>query len=158
MLALAFLPSLARAGEVATSATIEVSGAIADPSPRALSLDEIRALPRVSFSTLDPWDRQVRTYVGASLLTVLELAGISPEATQVEVFAQNGYRFTIPLQDIRRYKHVLSYEMDGLPYDRHEPSANKGPFAIAIDFEGTGADPELYKHHLAWWMVSIVAS
>ncbi len=77
---------------------------------------------------------------------------IAAERGGIDIVAVNDYQVTIPFDQIRQFGHVLSYEMDGKAYDDLPDRDNKGPVAIAIDFDSSGADPDLYKHHLAWWI------
>ncbi len=46
--------------------------------------------------------------------------------------------------------------MDGKPHKGYEGSKDRGKLVVAIDFTGREEDMIVYKHHLAWWVETIV--
>ena len=149
--------SLARSEEKRPEGTVlTISGKIENGSPVFLDMATIRRIPAVTFSTYDPWDHRERSYKGPLIMAILELARVDASASRIEVVASNDYRIPIRISDLKRIGHIMSYEMDGLSYEKHTKPTNKGPLAVAIHFEKNDIEVEIYKHHLAWWVTDII--
>ncbi len=116
----------------------------------------IRVLPQVSFSTFDPWDRQYRHYTGVELLSLLEDIGHLDRIAGIEVISRNNYRAEMSIADLQRYRHLLSYQMDGSDYAQIE-DGNKGPLAIAVDMGGLGGGERTrVERQFVWWIEKII--
>lgn len=135
---------------------LTVSGNIAGAKPVYLDMAAIRKLPAVRFSTYDPWDKRQRTYTGPLITDVLALAGAGPASTEIDVIASNDYEISINISDMAKIGHILSYQMDGLVYAKHNKPGNKGPLAVAINFDENDIEMEIFKHQLAWLVKKIV--
>ncbi len=124
--------------------------------PLPLTEKQIRLLPKESFVTYDPWDKQDREYTGTPLLVLLDhidrLAGV----TIVELVARNNYSVKVRIEDLQQYGHILSYEMDGKDYSLLKDD-DKGPLAVAMRMEAVPeGDTFLIKNHFVWWLNRIV--
>jgi hypothetical protein len=127
-----------------------------DAPPIALTEAKIRTLPAETFSTLDPWDKKKRTYTGVSILDLLKKIDRLDAAQLVEVEAKNDYKAKFTVADLRKYKPILSYEMDGKDYSTFGED-DKGPLAVAIKMENVSpADQVVAKNGLVWWVETIV--
>ncbi len=124
--------------------------------PLTFTEAEIRALPAETFSTFDPWDKSERTYTGVPILSLLETTGRLDGARIVEVAARNDYRAKFSLADLRKYRPILSYAMDGKDYAA-QGEDDKGPLAVAIKMEDVPPpDRIIAKNGLVWWVEKIV--
>jgi DMSO/TMAO reductase YedYZ molybdopterin-dependent catalytic subunit len=86
-------------------------------TPMTLSYREFKALPRSTLTTdihcVTAWTRLGVTFEGVLARTVLERAGISPEARFVMVHAEQGYETNLPLQYVLADDALLADRADG---------------------------------------------
>ncbi len=126
------------------------------PTEKTFTESQIRALPSVLITTFDPWDNKTRRYKGCRVLSLVETLRSPTSVRGIEVVAKNDYRATIALDDISRYNHILSFEMDGRDYAELGED-NKGPLAIAVRMEDVEkADKAKVKNQLVWWVTQII--
>ncbi|MCL7455060.1 MAG: molybdopterin-dependent oxidoreductase [Anaerolineae bacterium] len=89
--------------------------------PLELTYDEIRCLPRIKDSLLltCPQTFQDRaTWAGASLSEILKLAGVQPEAQEVQFVSADGFKATLSLERVLQPGNFLAYEWEGEPLPR----------------------------------------
>ena len=55
----------------------------------------------------------VAEWTGVPLMTILEEAGIKPEASQVNFYAIDGYHQTLSLEHVKKHGVFLAYEVNG---------------------------------------------
>jgi hypothetical protein len=124
--------------------------------PVTLSEKQIRQLPRTSYLTYDPWDKQEREYTGIPLLALLNHINRLDGVTIVDLIARNNYKVKIRIEDLQLYGHILSYEMDGEDYSVLKDD-NKGPLAVAVKMEGVDEGDMLrIKNQFVWWLERVV--
>lgn len=117
---------------------------------------DIRALPPVTFTTRDPWDKRDRTYTGCGLGELLNRAGRSRGLKLIEIIARNDYRAEIKAAELKAYLYMLSYEMDGHDYSLLGDE-DKGPLAVAVRMEDVEQGDRLrVKDQLVWWVTTII--
>jgi hypothetical protein len=94
---------------------LDVSGLV--HTPLSLSYAQIQSLPSVTVSveivcpgTLDEWDN----WTGVPLSTLLNSAGLSPEAGEVILRGIDGYFVQLPLATVMDRGVILAYRMNGL--------------------------------------------
>ena len=94
---------------------LDVSGLV--NTPLSLSYAQIQSLPSVTVSmeivcpgTLDEWDN----WTGVPLSTLLNFAGLSPEASEVILRGMDGYFVQLPLATVMDRGVILAYRMNGL--------------------------------------------
>ena len=139
------------------TAELTVKGKIKPTDPVFISMDTIMRLPTMTIKTTNHWTGKQETFSGIGFIDLLRLLGLERTATKVEVIAVNNYRITIRLSDIERYEYVLSYMLDGKCYSEYPPEKNKGPIAVAINFDKhPELDREIYKHQLVWFVSTII--
>ncbi|MCO8127716.1 sulfite oxidase-like oxidoreductase [Acidimicrobiia bacterium EGI L10123] len=90
-------------------------------NPTTLSFDELRALPTVE-ETFDihcvtKWSKFDTRWTGVRLTTLMELAGVQPEATHLIEHAEFGYTTNLPLADLRRDDVLVAWAFDGEPLE-----------------------------------------
>ncbi len=125
-------------------------------APRTFTEAEIRALPAVTITTLDPWENKERTYTGCTLQRFIEMLGATEETKIVHLIAKDAYSAKITRAELIRYQHLLSYEMDGKDYSLWGDS-DKGPLAIAVKMENvTKADKIRVKNQMVLWIQEMV--
>lgn len=132
---------------------LTVQGALTSGKIMEFTLDDLMQLPQTSFKVTSRRSRRQDLYQGVALADLLKHIAPKGEVTVVEVVAINDYRAYIKFEDILRYGYLLSYKKNGLFYWEHELAENKGPLAIAINFDKhPQMDWEIYKHQLVWFV------
>jgi hypothetical protein len=130
-----------------------VEGKIGNGIKAQFDMETIEKFPKVSFKTWDPWDSQERRYEGARLVDVLRFLKMESSAKQVVVHASNDYQAVLSVEDLDRIGYILAYRMDGKYFSELGDKNNKGPLAIAVDFNSNKSiEIEIYKQNLVWWI------
>ena len=84
-----------------------------------LSWPEVLELPAtdltVDIHCVTKWSKFDTAWRGVSVRTVLDLAGVRPEARHVLQHAESGYTTNVPLTDVIDRPALLAYEYDGKP-------------------------------------------
>lgn len=95
---------------------LEVTGLV--EQPLALSYDELRCLPKIEVQTTivckGNFD-DTAVWAGTPFKTVLELAGVKPEATEILLTGADGYSLSIALEHALSGQSFLAYELRGEP-------------------------------------------
>jgi DMSO/TMAO reductase YedYZ molybdopterin-dependent catalytic subunit len=124
---------------------LEIGGLV--DYPLALSLDELRCLPKIEVKTtiICPGNfEDTAVWAGASLKYLLEMAGIQPEAKDVRLIGADGYSASIARADALSGKAFLAYEWE------------KQPVPIIHGFPVRAAFPGLLGANWVKWLVKIV--
>ncbi len=116
--------------------------------PLALNWLEFQALPRVrvfaDFHCVTRWSRLGNVWEGVSLRTLLELAGIQPQAKYVLAGAfDDGWTTNLPLADCLKDDALVAMLHDGQPL---HPD-HGGPARLIV--------PQLYAWKSAKWLKSL---
>jgi DMSO/TMAO reductase YedYZ molybdopterin-dependent catalytic subunit len=97
--------------------TFTVSGLV--DRETSWSWDEIHALPRSRYEgdihCVTTWSKLGMTFDGVSVDTLLDAAGVRPEATHVVAVAHTGYTTNLPLSDVTDGKAWVVWDADGRP-------------------------------------------
>jgi len=83
-----------------------------------LSYDDLRCMPKIEKeATLvcPGFFVDVATWAGASLEHILQLAGVQSNATQLLLYAADGYSTTVSLEEAAFEGNFLAYEWEGEP-------------------------------------------
>ncbi len=86
--------------------------------PLSLTYDDLRRLPKLTASpTLICVGEftDYATWSGASLKTILEMAGVQPDAKSINMKAADGYTVVLGLEKALRPVNFLAYELEGQP-------------------------------------------
>jgi hypothetical protein len=135
---------------------LKVYGKIGKAVPALFDLKTMQSFSADTFEIYDPWDKERQEYKGPRIIDILEFLELDDAAKEIEVVARNNYKIVIHIDDLKRYGHIFSYSMNGKLYSEYEGKKNKGPLAIAIDFEGhPEMDMEIYKHQLVWLVETV---
>ncbi|MGD0644560.1 MAG: molybdopterin-dependent oxidoreductase [Candidatus Bathyarchaeia archaeon] len=90
-------------------------------TPLNLSLADLEAMPQTTvFAALSCVDDpslvlEEGNWTGVQLWTLLETAGVSPDAIKVALYASDGFRADLPMATAQKSNIVLAYEEDGNP-------------------------------------------
>ena len=143
-----FVPVAATTAEVA----LELVGT-GPAEARALTLDDLAALPQVAVTTENEFSDGVVTYRGPLVRDILAEIGLD-RLQAVRFVAANDYYVDIPTSDFAEYDVILAMEADGMPLSRRD----KGPLWLMYPISGHVAlrDP-IYLRRLIWQVVRIEA-
>jgi DMSO/TMAO reductase YedYZ molybdopterin-dependent catalytic subunit len=86
--------------------------------PLSLSYDELRLLPKVTATptlVCEGFFVDTTTWSGVPLKTILEMAGVQPDAEQIRMKAGDGYSITLGLDEALKPENLLAYEWSGQP-------------------------------------------
>lgn len=146
-------------GFIVSAAADDVILTIEGPVGRVvvtLTEKQIRLMPKKTLRTYDPWDKLERQYTGVLFVELLNELYRLDDIIGVDVIGRNHYSAEISLEDMRKYKHLLSYEMDGRDYSSHKDD-DKGPLAVAVKMEGVDNGNSLrIKNQFVWWIEKVV--
>jgi len=143
--------------DMAEKTVLIISGKLKSGTKMELNLNDLLGLPQTSFSVTSRRTDKQDTYQGVGLRDLLAYVTEDTANMTVNVVAANDYKALISIEDIQRYEYLLSYKKNGLFYEDLELSENKGPLAIAINFDNhPQMEWEIYKHQLVWFVKEII--
>jgi DMSO/TMAO reductase YedYZ molybdopterin-dependent catalytic subunit len=112
--------------------------------PAELTWSELQALPRqetlCDIHCVTRWSRYDNVFEGVPVRTLLERAGVRPEARYALVHAEHGYTTNLPLEDLDRAENLLALSHNGEPL----PAEHGGPVRLLV--------PHLYFWKSAKWV------
>ncbi len=119
--------------------------------PLSLTLDEIRAMPPLSYHhTLSCISNRIggdlistTRWTGVRVRDVLELAGMHSTAEELFIEAADGFYESVPMSDLMGDRTIFAYAMNGVPL----PEANGYPLRIII--------PHRYGMKQPKWIVNM---
>lgn len=95
---------------------LEVSGLV--ESPLSLTYDDLRCLPKIEIQTTivckGNFD-DTAVWTGVPIKTILELAGVKPEAAEILLFGADGYVIGVDMERALSGTSFLAYELRGEP-------------------------------------------
>jgi DMSO/TMAO reductase YedYZ molybdopterin-dependent catalytic subunit len=119
--------------------------------PLSLSYDDLRRLPKVTATLTVVCSAAMfvvfadtATWSGVPLMTILEMAGVQPGATDIAMKAADGYSDTLSLDGALQPENLLAYEWMGQPL----PVLHGFPLRAVI--------PHQNGYHSVKWLVEIV--
>jgi DMSO/TMAO reductase YedYZ molybdopterin-dependent catalytic subunit len=105
---------------------------------------ELRALPgstyRGDIHCVTTWSKLGTSFTGVSVDTLLELAGLKPEASHVVAWSVTGYTTNLPLEHVTGGRAWVVWEHEGQPL----PVPHGGPVRMIV--------PHLYFWKSAKWI------
>ncbi len=108
------------------------------------SWDEFLKLPdqtyRVDIHCVTKWSKLDTDWRGVSVNTLLEAAGVDPDAHYLLAYSDGGYTTNIQLNEALDGKAFVAYEYDGMPL----PPEHGGPARLVV--------PQLYFWKSAKWV------
>jgi DMSO/TMAO reductase YedYZ molybdopterin-dependent catalytic subunit len=88
-------------------------------SPRSLSLDELKQLPRRTVQSdvhcVTRWSLLDSTWEGVPIAEIMQLVTLKPEATHVMVHAEHNFTANLSLDDLLREPNMLVDTRNGEP-------------------------------------------
>lgn len=95
---------------------LEVGGLV--EHPLSLTYDELRCLPKIEVQTTivckGNFD-DTAVWAGVPIKTIMELAGVKPEAKEILLFGADGYVISIDMEHAVSGTSFLAYELRGEP-------------------------------------------
>ena len=113
----------------------------------SLSYDDLRRLPKVTATpTLicQGFFTDITTWSGVPLTTILEMAGVQPDAEQITMKSADGYSASLGLDEALKPENFLAYEWMGQPL----PVLHGFPLRAVI--------PDQNGNRWVKWLVEIV--
>lgn len=95
---------------------LKVDGKVA--TPLSLSYDELRLLPKVTATptlVCQGFFVDVTTWSGVPLRTILEMAGVQPDAERITMRGADKYSFSLELEEALAPENFLAYEWTDQP-------------------------------------------
>lgn len=100
---------------------LELGGLV--DSPLSLSLEELRALPSISYHhTLSCISNRIggdligtTRWTGVRAMDVLEMAGLRPTAEELFIESADGFYESVSMSDLQDPRTIFAYEMNGVP-------------------------------------------
>jgi len=127
-----------------TSYRLKVTGKV--DHPLSLTYDELRCMPKVQTSDVlicpGAFEDEAN-WAGASLMYILDMAGIHPGATSLALIGADNYSSSVSLQQARTGKNHLAYEWEGKP------------LPILHGFPVRAVFPSLQGNRWVKWLVEI---
>lgn len=102
---------------------------IAPAGQHQYSLEDLQALPQVSFTTTTIWTKGEQEFTGVPLSALLEDAGLTTGSAMAT--AINDYAVEIPLDEIDENFPVVAYHLNGKPMSIRD----KGPLWIVYPYD-----------------------
>jgi DMSO/TMAO reductase YedYZ molybdopterin-dependent catalytic subunit len=99
-----------------TTYRLKVTGKV--ERPLSLTYDDLRCLPKIQTSAVlicPGFFEDEATWAGASLISVLDMAGVQPEATSLTLVGADEYSASVTLDQARVSNSYLAYEWEGKP-------------------------------------------
>ena len=122
--------------------SLRVDGLVA--APRTWTWDEIRALPRSTYSgdihCVTTWSKLGTSFTGVSVDDLLAAVDVQPAATHVVAWSVTGYTTNLPLEHVTGGKAWVVWEHEGRPL----PPEHGGPVRMLV--------PHLYFWKSAKWI------
>ena len=125
--------------------TMTVDGLV--DSPTSWTWQEIHDLPGSAYAgdihCVTTWSKFDMTFTGVSVDTLLDAAGVRPEAAYVLAHSTTGYTTNLPLADVTDGRAWVVWEVDGRPL----PVDHGGPVRLLV--------PHLYFWKSAKWITRL---
>ena len=109
--------------------TLQITGVAEQAEPLALELEDLDAMPQVSFTTSTIWTDGLVTFSGVSLKALL--ADMSAQGGTVEMVALNDYKVEMPMDRLEDGAPILATRIDGETMSVR----NKGPYWIVFPYD-----------------------
>jgi DMSO/TMAO reductase YedYZ molybdopterin-dependent catalytic subunit len=82
----------------------------------SLTYDELRLLPKMTAApdlVCEGFFTDTATWSGASLKTILDMAGVQSDATRIHMKSADGYSNSLKLENATAPENFLAYELEG---------------------------------------------
>lgn len=129
---------------------LEISGQTQSGETVQLSWSELAPLATTVVQTRSPHHTSnpdaILQFRGIRVSDLLARIGTAPTASKITFVANDGYRATLDIGDLRRYPIILALEMNGMPISRSEG----GPLFLVFPYKDF---PELeYPYPDPFWI------
>ena len=133
-----------------------ISGAISNTNvdeTLQFDMDTLELLGVIEYSVDDQQaEGEVVTFQGVLLSDVLEIAGITEDATNLQTIALNDYSIDIPVSDAYDYPVMIATSVNGerMSVERY------GPTRVVYPYESYDLDPVTFDPRWIWQLSEIV--
>ncbi|MBI9045746.1 MAG: molybdopterin-dependent oxidoreductase [Anaerolineaceae bacterium] len=113
---------------------LEVSGDISTTNQGEKLVFDIKTLESlglIQYSVMDPWFNAENLYTGVQLSVLLDIAGISADATHLNFTAMDDYQISIPVEDAYKWPVLLATRVNG----EYISISDAGPTRIIYPYE-----------------------
>lgn len=128
IIALLGVTGLSASASADTTMALKINGPSVE-APLALTLEELDALPQVSFTTSTIWTDGDVVFSGVPLKVLL--ADVKGDGTAVEMVALNDYKVAMPLSQIEDGAPIVATRMNGEVMSVRD----KGPFWVVFPYD-----------------------
>lgn len=113
----------------------------------------LESLGLVQYDVTDPFAERVIVYTGPLFRNLMEVVGVSSEATTVELVALNDYSAEMQIGDAYTWPVLFALQADG----EYIPLDGGGPAIIVFPYDDyPNLDVQLYNNLWVWSMTRIV--
>jgi DMSO/TMAO reductase YedYZ molybdopterin-dependent catalytic subunit len=107
----------------ARETTLRIDGLVTEALD--FSYEDITALPPVTEDAVlfcpGVYENQpTREWSGVLITTLIEAAGLKPEASRLVLYASDGYKTTVSLEKATAFKAILAYRVDGATLEKSD--------------------------------------
>lgn len=111
----------------------------------------LKALPMHEFPTRTPWEKNVMSFSGPSLKSLL--AAVGAQGSSVKLVALDHYEASMPMKDVLAFDPVLALSVNGQPLTVR----TLGPVRVMYPFDRyPEINTELYAGRAVWQLQRIV--
>ncbi len=125
--------------------SLKITGLVAKPN--TYTWREINTLPQIVFQKdihcVTKWSKFDTHWSGVSLDTIMDQAGVSPDAAYLIAHSADGYTTNLPLQDVRDGKALVALSYEGEVIE----ASHGGPVRLVV--------PHLYFWKSAKWLTKL---
>ncbi len=125
--------------------SLKITGLVVKPN--TYTWREINTLPQVVFKKdihcVTKWSKFDTHWSGVSLDTIMDQAGVSPDAAYLIAHSADGYTTNLPLQDVRDGKALVALSYEGEVIE----ASHGGPVRLVV--------PHLYFWKSAKWLTKL---
>jgi hypothetical protein len=116
-----------------------------------MDLATIEQLGEVEYTLDDPFLEERVTYRGVLLGDLLNVWGVSAEATTLHMIALNDYEVDVPIEDFEKMPVVYALRING----DHMPVSTRGPAMLVYPYDHFNLDKTIYNNYWIWQIKSI---
>lgn len=116
-------------------------------------LATLESLHQVQYDVNDPFAQKQRLFSGVLMSELLEIVGVDPTATTLELIALNDYASELAISDVQKWPILFAMKADG----QYLPLDGGGPAIIVFPFDDfPEIDNLTYEEDWVWSMTQIV--
>lgn len=139
--------------ETILTVTGDISRANVDDTIQ-MDMATLESVGVVEYDVLDPFANSTITYRGVLMSELLDVWGVSADATTLTLTAINDYAIDVPISAVREYPVMMALQADG----EYMAIADKGPSMLVFPYDDFELDKALYNDMWIWQIASVEVS